>query len=203
MTRTQGANADCNPVVPASSAGRVSGLLLLDSARPSKLVRPGSNPGGSATGHSSIGRKLASHAIKTGSIPVCLTMSPPVDPGLRLRTAERESDSFRGRHLLSRTACAPGLRSLVMLFDSARERRGVEESGCPRRAHNPKNAGSNPAPATLTSQGAELVSYAKLRRGSSPPVSTPGSSTGQDNQALNLGEQRSSRWPGTTRRSSS
>jgi hypothetical protein len=65
--------ADCKPARLGSIPRHVSTLLLSDSARPSKPMRPGSNPGGSATAHSSTGRTPASRAVKASSILACVT----------------------------------------------------------------------------------------------------------------------------------
>jgi hypothetical protein len=101
-TRTQGANADCNPAGPASIAGRVSDCFYREnaSARSSKPLRPGSTPGGSATSHSSSWpRNAAFHAANAGSNPACDTLGL----GRRIRrqvyeASLRRFDSFSGRY---------------------------------------------------------------------------------------------------------
>ena len=114
MTRTQGANADCNPAEAVSSTARVSLRPLRNSARPlsrGSEVRP--LVGALMSRSSRRLRKPGSRPGNAGSNPARDAMSPPMDSGLRLRTAEREFNSFRGRHLLSPTVWALRLRSAV------------------------------------------------------------------------------------------
>ena len=105
------------------SGARLHAPAVGCSVRISNPRRPGSTPGGSATSRSSRRlRKLGSHPSNVGSNPARDATCPCSRMSDDATNVVSVVQFHPGTLLLSRTACAPGLRSQGLLFDSARER---------------------------------------------------------------------------------
>ena len=139
-TRTQGANADCNPAEAVSNTARVSLRPLRNSARRSKPRQRGSTPRGRARSRSSRRlRKPGSHPGNAGSNSARDARSLLEDERRcyerRLAGSIPARDATCSRPRSGR--CASEARWL--LFDSARERCGRVKRFT-HWAHNPRNS---------------------------------------------------------------
>jgi hypothetical protein len=172
MTRTQGANADCNPAEPASNAGRVSHALTADSERSSKSHRPGSTPGGSA--HGAFDYWLGCHPLKVEKRDRYPYALPRLCRRIRCRRYERwlrRFDSFQSRALAHGFECRA---SEAGLRRSTRRGSTPESSNGRTRAFGAFYVGSSPASGTIRdkAQGGPRASGARAG-GFDPRVPDP------------------------------
>lgn len=162
MTRTQGANADCNPADPTSIVGRVSTALTAGAAlallTPSGRVRI---PVGAPCPVRLLARSGPSQGLGSGSKPLRGAMSLPTESAPTLRTLVAVVRLHPGTPFelilsmeRSRASEACALGSIPSRIAAGIDQRKITGL-ITRRASEP---GSIPGPASVITQGATRFS---------------------------------------------